>query len=262
MRIPVFAVGVAVREGTSFAGRTILRLIGIGCEAIGARDDQSALLLGRASVKIGDMAYAFPWGTSQCCSISAQEESVPVYVVSFRPLAVDQEQIVAQSLIWTLQRLRDRGLGGQFLAMARGRGSKSENDIEVYDKYLRDDGLMLLDPLGSGLQFEQCLGTVVATIRCSRVVIATRLHAAIVSVAAGTPTVAIAYEYKVQKVFDDLGLCDYVQMLDDSREALLSRVEKAMGNPDEFLAARAILLKTGALGSDFVRNVSRSICRR
>jgi polysaccharide pyruvyl transferase WcaK-like protein len=206
------------------------------------------------------MAYAFPWTTSQARQPRARDEPAS-YVVSFRPLAEKQEQATAEAITQTLARMHERGFSGRFLVMAHGSGSKFESDKKVYDKYFRKDGLALIDPFEPGTRLDRSLDTVVATMRNSDVVIATRLHAAILAVTTATPTVAVAYEHKVQQAFCDLGLGEFVHRLNDGSESLLAQVEKALDNKDTFVDAQARLLECGRLGSDFVRDIYRSIGR-
>jgi polysaccharide pyruvyl transferase WcaK-like protein len=66
--------------------------------------------------------------------------------------------------------------------------------------------------------------------------IATRMHAAIMGLLAGTPTLAVAYEWKTHGVFETLGLSDWVIDIADIDERRLRRlVDRAA----EFPAAEA-----------------------
>ena len=54
----------------------------------------------------------------------------------------------------------------------------------------------------------------------NQLVLGTRLHAALLAVAIGVPTVAIAYERKVQDAFVDLGLREFLVPPDVDAETL------------------------------------------
>lgn len=58
--------------------------------------------------------------------------------------------------------------------------------------------------------------------------IATRMHAAILALTAGTPVVAIAYEFKTHELFDRLGVSNYVLDIKDLDPTTLSKVTTKM----------------------------------
>lgn len=63
------------------------------------------------------------------------------------------------------------------------------------------------------------------------IVIATRMHMAILSLAAGTPVFPIAYEFKTQELFERLGLGEWVQDIENvNAESLISSVESFIKN--------------------------------
>src|SRR5690606_16285936 len=64
-------------------------------------------------------------------------------------------------------------------------------------------------------------------------VIATRMHAAILSLCAGTPVVPVAYEFKTRELFDGLGMGELVDDIDAlSAESLTARVNTALDEAD------------------------------
>lgn len=64
-------------------------------------------------------------------------------------------------------------------------------------------------------------------------VIATRMHAAILSLCAGTPVVPVAYEFKTRELFDGLGMGELVDDIDAlSAESLTERVNTALDEAD------------------------------
>jgi colanic acid/amylovoran biosynthesis protein len=85
------------------------------------------------------------------------------------------------------------------------------------------------------------------------VLVATRLHAAILGTCAGLPTLAIAYEYKSQEVWRQLGLPDLVMDIEDvSPAGLLEAVETLLAKRESVRAVlreRVPLLRAGALSA-------------
>jgi len=66
-----------------------------------------------------------------------------------------------------------------------------------------------------------------------RLVIATRMHAAILAIASGTPVVAIAYEFKTEELFKGMGLDDLVHSIHDiSGRGLVDSVQSILADED------------------------------
>lgn len=89
--------------------------------------------------------------------------------------------------------------------------------------------------------------TLVAKFAEFDLVLATRMHAAILALCAGVPVVPIAYEFKTVELFRRFGLDDYVQTIEDvSGDSLSATVERALAArtelcrrlPDSVAAAR------------------------
>ena len=69
-------------------------------------------------------------------------------------------------------------------------------------------------------------------------VIATRMHVAILSLCAGVPVVAIAYEFKTKQLFDSLGLQALVTDIETlTADGLRERVELWLAHADQFSAS-------------------------
>jgi len=73
-----------------------------------------------------------------------------------------------------------------------------------------------------------------AQVRDARVVVASRLHAAILSLVAGVPVVAVAPQRKVTQLMDDAGLADYCVELQNVTAADLIRcIAAALDNESQ-----------------------------
>lgn len=72
----------------------------------------------------------------------------------------------------------------------------------------------------------------VATIARARHVLATRMHAAILALVAGTPVTAIAYEWKTEELFGGLGLSDHVVPYGAPPDEVVARLGEGLGAED------------------------------
>jgi polysaccharide pyruvyl transferase WcaK-like protein len=75
------------------------------------------------------------------------------------------------------------------------------------------------------------------------------------AVALGVPTVAVAYERKVQQAFVDLGLDRFVVRPDVDVETLHRTALLAAGSPEEFGRAAERVAAQGLVARDFVGSV-------
>ncbi len=101
------------------------------------------------------------------------------------------------------------GWSGAFLPMAFGRGARGEDDA-VHAGALPDLADVVANPLTGAGPFGPGLDDWLRRLAGQRLVLGVRLHAVLLAVAMGVPTVAIAYERKVHDAFVDLGLGRYV----------------------------------------------------
>lgn len=81
--------------------------------------------------------------------------------------------------------------------------------------------------------------------------VATRMHFAILALAAGTPVVPIAYEFKTTELFHGLGMPALVQQIDTiTPDSLRQRIEDALARRDELrnaIARQLPALRQGAM---------------
>ncbi|MFC7548035.1 polysaccharide pyruvyl transferase family protein [Plantactinospora sp. GCM10030261] len=243
---PVAAVGVGVREGGTLVGRQLLRLVGAWCLAVGARDERTASHFGSGAEVIGDMAYALPLPDV------AGADSGRRFALSMRPLAPGLEASLVAATSGCADRLRREGWSGTFLPMAFGRGANGEDDRVIYERAFR--GLLDLDstPLDGSRPLAGALGDWLRSLATNQLVLGTRLHAALMAVALGVPTVAIAYERKVHDAFVDLGLADYVMSPDVDAETLHQAATRAVASTEQFQQAAGRVAAQGRVAQAFV----------
>jgi polysaccharide pyruvyl transferase WcaK-like protein len=241
---PVVLFGVGVREGTTAPGRAALRLIGRSAAAVGARDRASAALLGPAAEVIGDVAAA--WTPPGPAAPVRREDR---FAVSLRPLPAGVAGPVVAAVDAAATALAARGLSGEFLVMARGRGAAGEDDLDAWRAHFSAALPPLQVPLARAVrpddEWIRILGSY-------RVVVAARLHAALLALHFGTPTVAVAHEEKISRTMAALGLGDFVWRPGMACVDLARMAERALDESGRFLAARAVLARGGAAARQFL----------
>jgi polysaccharide pyruvyl transferase WcaK-like protein len=247
----VVPVGVGVREGGTALGRRLLRSIGAASHAIGARDRRSADLLSPRATVIGDLAYAVPVPT-------VEPAGAHRFALSLRPLAPATADRLGAAVSACVRRLNADGWSGAFLPMALGRGARGEDDRDVR---LAEPLGLVENPLtraGNGVRPAGLAAGLDEWLRAlgrHDLVVATRLHAAVMAIAVGVPTVAIAYERKVGDSLTDLGLERFVVGPDVDGDALHRTALEAAGSPERFREAAGRIAERGAVASAFVASV-------
>jgi polysaccharide pyruvyl transferase WcaK-like protein len=245
-RTPVVPVGVGVREGGTVLGRGLIRAIGAASAAVGARDRRSAELLGRSAKVIGDLAYAV--------AVPAVERDGARFAVSLRPLAPGVADRLRESVAGCVRQLERDGWTGAFLPMAFGRGARDEDDRTAYAP-LAGSLDLLENPLhGNGLLAPRLDGWLRA-LGAHGLLIGTRLHAVIMAIALGVPTVAVAYERKVGDTLADLGLERFAVAPDVDAVTLHRTAMAAVASQPAFAAAAARIASQGRAARAFVASV-------
>jgi polysaccharide pyruvyl transferase WcaK-like protein len=246
VRTPVIPVGVGVREGGTVLGRGLVRAIGAASAAVGARDRRSAGLLGPSAKVIGDLAYAL--------TVPTVDRHGPRFAVSMRPLAPGVEDRLRESVGTCARRLLQDGWTGAFVPMAFGRGARGEDDRTAYAQ-LAGSLDLLENPLhGNGLLGARLDGWLRA-LGGYGLLVGTRLHAVILAVALGVPTVAVAYERKVADTLTELGLARFVVTADVDAATLHRTAMAAVASAPEFTAAAARIGRRGRVAREFVASV-------
>jgi colanic acid/amylovoran biosynthesis protein len=116
--------------------------------------------------------------------------------------AIEDETVVALSAL-----VRDQG--AHVLLVPQSNVSGLEDDLIVIDRVLRrlpDDLRPSVETLGAAEGIEEA----VAQFARADVLVSSRMHAAIMALFAGTPSLVVGYEEKVKGVFERLGLSDWV----------------------------------------------------
>ncbi|NUT22827.1 MAG: polysaccharide pyruvyl transferase family protein [Hamadaea sp.] len=245
-RTPVAAVGVGVREGGTAFGRSLLRSFGTAALAVGTRDRRSANHFGPRAAVIGDMAYAVDLPAPAAPALQ------PRFAVSMRPLAPETQKSLTEALRGCAESLQADGWEGDFLAMAYGRDANGEDDREIYAADFAAGLALGRNPLDSDQLIRESLDSWLTGLGAYRVVLGTRLHAALMAVAMGVPTVAIAYERKVRDAFVDLGLSDFLVGPNCTARDLRDVALRAAAAPEVFAEARTRVIHQGSIARDFI----------
>jgi polysaccharide pyruvyl transferase WcaK-like protein len=241
---PVIVFGAGVREDTSACGRAALRMIGRSSAAVGVRDPISARLLGPGARVIGDVAAA--WLPPAAVAMDPCR-----FAISLRPLSPKIAGPVWAAVSDVVAALQADGLRGDFLIVASGVGSVGENDHDVWSSRFRSTLTPVVIPLSRAVRPGD---TWTGGLACYRVVVAARLHAAVVALHFATPTVAIAYEEKVFRTFTALGLRQFVWVPTMPVRDLLRMTRHALADPTPFLAARELLAGDGVRVRQFLES--------
>ncbi|WP_117210268.1 polysaccharide pyruvyl transferase family protein [Allorhizocola rhizosphaerae] len=252
---PVAAVGVGVREGATAFGRSTLRTFGAASIAIGARDLRSAQHFGAKARVIGDMAYAVPLPEV------ARPDGPPRFAVSMRPLAPQIQDALVAKLAECARDFGQDGWTGDFLAMAYGRGAHGEDDREIYAEAFRQTLGLAANPLDRPGDFRAGLDDWLRRLGGYRLVLATRLHAALMAVSLGIPTVAIAYERKVHDAFVDIGLEKFVLPPECAAAEMRAAALLAASSEQVFDDARVRIAEQGRVARAFVASMIGGLAR-
>jgi polysaccharide pyruvyl transferase WcaK-like protein len=252
-RTPVVVAGAGVREGATPFGRRLLRVLGAACAAVGVRDQRSAAHFGGKAQVIGDMAYALKLPDVPPAGPGRR------FALSMRPLAPETERTLLASLAGCVERLRADGWTGAFLPMAFGRGAQGEDDRDIYDRAFHDVLELAPNPLDGTGKLAAALDEWLGGLATYQLVIGTRLHAAVMAVALGVPTVAVAYERKVLDAFVDLKLSRFVVPPDVDTDTLHRTATLAAESTEEFRAAAARVADQGRIAHDFVASAMKGL---
>ncbi len=234
-RTPVFLFGVGVREGGTRVGAVAVRLIGRLCTGLFVRDPGTAARFGRRADVIGDVAMAAVLAPPSTRLADGSSR----LLISLRPLEPGTERALAQVLVATVESHCRAGGTARFLAMSRGHSATGEDDLGVHDRYF-GPSTPAVPVVGPASTFADIVGTLVDEIAASDVLVATRLHAAVLGVVLGVPVVAIAYEQKVRVTMDGLGLGDWVLPVDCSRDELADLIGRRGSAPGVEAAVEAV----------------------
>jgi polysaccharide pyruvyl transferase WcaK-like protein len=234
----VAIVGAGIREGNTPLGNACARFVGSLSDSVGVRDVFTAEAFGSKAKVIGDVAAALPREAERWTSNSAQ------FAVSMRPLAASDERSLAHTISELIPFLASRGLAGTFMPMAAGRNASNENDLEVYQKYFAKSLNLGNFPLSLG-SVSDGISDWASSLRNNRIIIATRLHAAILAVSQAVPTVAFAYERKLSVVFEQLGLGAFILPVTASPRQAEIVCERALEGQLPFQRAQEIVFSQG-----------------
>lgn len=229
VRTPVVIFGAAVREGGSRVGNWALKSAGMLCKHIWVRDDASAAVFGAKARVIGDVATAAT--VDEVMSGRARDEATAEVVFSVRSVAEPAEAHLADVVNGLAADFAASGRGASFVAMALGRGARRESDLAVHRDYFREWPLVPVVDVETAT-FASMRSEIFAAIGGAYVLVAMRLHAAVIATMLGVPVIAIAYERKVRVTMEQLGQGEWVVDPDVSIDELTRLVKLRMEAPD------------------------------
>lgn len=258
-RTPVAFLGTGVGEVRTRSGKGMVKTAGALSAYMLVRDDLSAQQLSRRAKAIGDLAYI---GLSRyrCPTApSSRGDGQPrTLAVSARPLGPPDGPLMHKDLQDALTALRSEW-NPMFIPMALGTGASGENDLDYYWQALRGEMAVLRNPLEGEGTLGQSLDHWMHELQKTDAMVGMRLHALVASVALGIPTVALAYEAKVSRVFEQLGLRDFVVRPGAGGEAIVRTLVSAVGQRERFIAASDVMAETGNRARQAIANLEARV---
>lgn len=129
--------------------------------------------------------------------------------------------------------VRENGAEVVFMSTCQGMPEYWTDDAIVADEVVKLLAPDVRSKVHVDRQFRQPRA-LVAKLGEFDVVLATRMHAAILALCAGVPVVPIAYEFKTVELFRRLGLADYVQTIENvSGESLSAVIDRVIAEQEE-----------------------------
>jgi polysaccharide pyruvyl transferase WcaK-like protein len=228
VRTPVVIFGAAVREGGSRVGNWALKAAGMLCKDVWVRDDASAAVFGPKARVIGDVATAAT--VDELAPDRERDDARADIVFSVRPVAERAEAHLAGVVNGVAAEFAASGRGVSFVAMALGRGARRESDLAVHQEYFAKWPVVPVVDI-AGATFANMRSEIFAAIGSAHVVVAMRLHAAVIAILLGVPVIAIAYERKVRVTMEQLGQGQWVVDPDVSGDELTRLVKLRLEAP-------------------------------
>jgi polysaccharide pyruvyl transferase WcaK-like protein len=198
------------------------------CRDIWVRDDASAAVFGRKASVIGDVATAATF--DDIAPNHMRDDATGNVVFSVRSMVEPAEAHLAGVVNGVAADFATSGRGVSFIAMALGRGARRESDLAVHQEYFAEWPLVPVIDI-EGATFASMRSEVFAAIGSAHVVVAMRLHAAVIAVLMGVPVVAVAYERKVRVTMEQLGQGQWVVDPDVSVDELTHLVKLRLEAP-------------------------------
>jgi len=227
-RVSVFGAGV--REGGTAGGARILGAIARSCVVVGVRDLPSAQALRSPRTRvIGDVVSA--WTPPPAGAAPAGDH----FAVSARPGAGADPVLAA-----AVDHLQALGLTGLAFPFALGRGTPGEDDRAAMGEGALAR-LSVIEPPFEARPFGPAFAAWIDQVRACRIMVATRLHAAVIALALGVPVVAIPYERKVATTLTDLGLGGCLLRAGVAAPQVRTAIDAALSRPVRVARAQAAL---------------------
>jgi polysaccharide pyruvyl transferase CsaB len=204
-RKPVAMAAVGVGPFYTSLGRAAIKAVARLCGYRSVRDRDSAEAL--TGLGVGRVEVAADPVFSLAEAVSGRDESRPVdplatggrVLVSVRPWFLRDSggrwSRFTEAVAAALDGLLERGLEADFTAFYWPRDREAAAAVT---RHLRHSATLPAGPA--------TLDELSASLRAARLVVAMRYHAVLLAVAAGRPTVAIAYEPKVAALAERLGI--------------------------------------------------------
>jgi len=207
--------------GTPYIDR--FRKVFENSEFVAVRDERSKkhlLDIGISSskiVQVPDAAFALARSSGDDSQIERNARGVGISVRelgAFGGVRSDEVETayfkeIRETVTWLV---REAQLHVVFISSCQGIPQYWTNDAAVADRIVRQLPADVATHVRVDHEFRQP-GELIEAFAAFRLIIATRMHAAILAMVSGTPVVAIAYEFKTEELFRGMGLSHMVHSI-------------------------------------------------
>lgn len=182
-----------------------------------------------------DVVFSFPNEISPSSSQQIRSENVPLRVAisvrywrHFKAVSAETGMQAFQKAVCAVTQYLVEKCNAHVTYISTCQG--------VFEYWTDDSNVAeeIVNSLPSDIQKQVCVDKkfhtpqeLVEILKTYDLVVATRMHMAILSLVAGTPVFPIAYEFKTKELFDRLGMLQWVQDIEDiDAEALISSISE------------------------------------
>jgi colanic acid/amylovoran biosynthesis protein len=250
---PLLCLGCSAEGSWSRRGEEIIRRFVSRCDFIATRDHESAQrisrLLGREIPVFGD--FALPVSSLRAIPTWKRRYGLAINVTCVpAPFTLLQDQY-EDALVEMVRAALSQTLTARGVALfTTGAAQDVEPAIRVHSR---------LASLGAELHVGKSLPQLRGIMRSSDVVVAARLHAAIIALAERIPVIGFSATPKIRSFFETVGLEQHSFGLSDSPARVANEVFRVIGGPEQRPSSTrlATLIETRKRTQDYLHALSQ-----
>lgn len=217
LRLPLWCLGCSTGEAWSERGRRMIVEFLESCDAIAVRDHQTAAqvsaVTGRKVPLFGD--FALPVRPVRATALTSRPFALAVNVAQLSPPWTDVQHDYEAMLVRLVQGFLHTEAPKARVLLFSMAGARDEPPLQRVQAQLSAAGVAVARP-GTVPELEQLLDD-------SNLIVASRLHAAVISLARGRPVLGFSPSPKIGRFFASVGLSDFFfQGADGDLERMLN----------------------------------------